>query len=159
MSENKSFVLKKTTPNDLIFRIRPISNQGVDRLIHLTKLHPQIALPVDWALGVFFDEGVLSLYKQGYFTFNDNKGLVAAAVEAGVYFSDELDFEPAPENSVETILATLKAGNRANIKSCMEKFGVDKVKSVAIQNADALTQGVVNMLESLLNINLTLNMD
>ena len=72
MSEQKYYTLIKVTPNDVLFDLHPISNIGLTRRIYLDKNKTKQPLPLDWALGVFQDDGVYSLYKQGAFTFDDN---------------------------------------------------------------------------------------
>ena len=69
---------------------------------------PQQVLPLDWALGIFLDNSIYNLYKEGTFTFNDNEGIVKAAIEAGVYFDETLDFTPVKEDVTPKILKVLK---------------------------------------------------
>ena len=96
------------------------------------------------------------MYKKGYFTFNDNEGLVKLAIENNVYFDEVLDFTPAKESTNAEVLAVLKAGNRNNILKAIDKYGEEKVKEVAISNVQELTNGVTNMLENLWKISLTI---
>lgn len=156
MSEQQNFVLKKTTPNDVIFELHPISNIQLKKIVRLTARNPQVALPQDWALGVFFDAGVFALYKKGFFTFDNNEAIVKLATENGVYF-DIVEFTPSTTNDVPEILAILKSGNRANILSAIDKFGKEKVRDVATTNIDSLTTGVVSMLESIFKVQLILD--
>ena len=111
-------------------------------------------LPVDWALGMFIDDGLYSLYKNGCITFDNNEELVKAAYEAGAYFSEVLDFVPSKEEDMNKILDILKAGNRAAIMDAIKDYGKDMVKNVAIKSANTLSVGVVNMLESIFNCQL-----
>lgn len=150
----KNFRLKKVVPNDLILVIHPFDNPQLSKTVKLTNRNPYQSLPLNWALGIFMDDGNYNLYKKGYITFDRNKELVQAAYEAGAYFDDKLDFTPAEENCEELILAVLKAGNRANIQVAMKKYGDNLIKQVAITHRDELSTGVVSMLESLLKIQL-----
>lgn len=156
MSENKNYTLIKTTPNDLLFDLHPVSNFGLTRRIYLNNKTEKQALPLDWALGVFQDDGVFQMYKQGLFTFDRNDEIVKAAFENGVYFGDTLDFTPAAPDQNKIILAILKKGKRAEINQAIEIYGKDTVKDVAILNLDSLTQGVVTMLESVLQTQFTI---
>jgi hypothetical protein len=99
------------------------------------------------------------MYKQGIFTFNDNNGLVQAAREAGVYFDEVLDFEPAKEDVTPKILKVLKSGVRADILKAIKEYGDDLVKNVVIQHANDLTTGVIGMLENHWHIQLTMDGD
>jgi len=155
--ENKYFILTKVTPHDVLFDLHPISNVGLTRRIFLNDKKTQQSLPLDWALGIFQDDGLYSMYKQGIFTFNDNDGIVKEAFAHGVYFDDKLDFVPAkPDDSME-ILTALKAGNRANIMKMIDEKGKDKIRDIASLNVNDLSQGVVSMLENILNTQLVLD--
>lgn len=157
MSENKNFQIIKTVPGTVIFNLHPASNPTLSRRITLTNQNPKQSLPLDWALGVFADPGVYSLYQDKAFTFNDNEGVTKAAFDSGVYFDDKLDFEPAPINRTETIFAVLNAGNRQAIMDLIDKDGVDAVKDVAIARADDLKGSIIKMLESIFKIQLTVD--
>ena len=159
MSEIKTFTIKKTVPGSVLFTLSPISNQTLKKEIYLTSRMPQQVLPLDWALGIFLDNSIYSLYKQGVFTFNDNEGVVRAAVEAGVYFDESLDFTPAKEDVTPKILKVLKSGVRADIIKVIKEYGDDLVKNVVIQHANDLTTGVVQMLENHWHIQLTMDGD
>lgn len=157
MSENKNFTIIKTVPGTVLFNLHPVSNPSLSRRILLTDQNPKQALPADWALGVFADPGVYSLYEKQAFTFDDNEGVVQAAFNAGVYFDDKLDFKPAPTDLTDVIFAILKSGNRASILKSLEDYGTEVVKSVAIAKADELTAGIVKVLENILKIQLTMD--
>lgn len=157
MSENKNFLLFKTTPNDVIFVLHPLSNPSLSRLIHMKKAMTKIALPLDWALGVFFDEGVRTLYEKGIIAFDDNEAACRAAFEAGVYWSEELLFTPAKSTDEQDIFAILKSGVRMDIMNAINTYGKDKVLGVAAGNKESLTTGVVSLLEKELHVQLSLS--
>ena len=159
MSEIKTFTIKKTVPGSVLFTLSPISNQTLKKEIYLTSRMPQQALPLDRALGIFLDNYIYSLYKQGVFTFNDNEGVVKAAIEAGVYFDESLDFTPVKEDITPKILKVLKSGVRADIIKVIKEYGDDLVKNVVIQHANDLTTGVISMLENHWHIQLTMDGD
>lgn len=157
MSEIKVFKLKKTTPNDVVFVLHPLSNQSLSKTVVLTERNPYQMLPVDWALGMFINDGLYSLYKNGYVTFDNNEELVKAAYEAGAYFSDVLDFIPSKEEDMDKIFKVLQAGNRSAIMDAIKTYGNDNVKNVAIKNANNLSVGVVNMLEQIFKCQLIID--
>lgn len=160
MSETvKTFTLKKTVPGSVLFTLSPMSNQSLRKEIYLTSRMPQQTLPLDWALGIFLDNSLYNMYKQGVFTFNDNAGVVQAARDAGVYFDETLDFTPAAEDVTPKILKVLKSGIRNDITKAIKEYGDDLVKNVVIQNANELTTGVINMLENHWHVQLTMDGD
>ena len=153
-TEIKAFRMKKVIPNDLIIVVHPFSQPQLSKTIKLTNRNPYQVLPLDWALGIFMDDGNYNLYKKGYITFDYNDALVKAAYEAGAYFDDKLDFKPAREDNLEVILSILTSGNRAKILDAIKNYGDNLVKQVAIAHRDELNTGVVNMLEGILKIQL-----
>lgn len=157
MSDQKVFKIKKTTPGNVLFILHPISNPMLTKEIYLTDRRPFQFLPMDWALGIFMDDGNYRLYKKGMFTFENNDELVKAAYEAGVYFDEKLDFTPVKEDNDKEILAILKSGNRASIDKAIKDFGRDLIIKVAASNVDNISTGVVRMLESLLKVQLVID--
>jgi len=158
MSEqNKVFKVQKTVPGNVLFVLHPVSNPMLTKEIYLTDRRPAQFLPLDWALGVFIDNGNYALYKKGVFTFDRNEELVKEAYNAGVYFDEILDFKPVKENNEEVILAILKTGNRASIDKAIKEYGVENVKKVAIAYVDVLNTGVVRMLENIFKVQLVID--
>lgn len=157
MSETKNFTIIKTTPGTVLFDLHPVSNPMLTRRVQLTDKAPKQPVPLDWALGVFQDSGVYSLYANKLITFDKNDIIAKAAFEAGVYFDEKLDFEPAKQNRTQTILTILQSGNRANIMKAIDEEGHDAVKEVAMANVDGLTNAVIKMLESIFKIQLTID--
>ena len=153
----KTFIIKKTIPGSVLFTLSPLSNQSLTKEIYLTTRMPQQVLPVDWALGIFLDNSLYNMYKQGVFTFNDNEGVVQAAREAGVYFDEALDFTPVSEDNTPKILKALKSGVRADILKVIKDYGDDLVKNVVVKYANDLTTGVITMLENHWKIQLTMD--
>ena len=157
MSEMKTFTIKKTIPGSVLFTLSPLSNQSLRKEIYLTSRMPQQVLPEDWALGIFLDSSLYDMYKKGIFTFNDNKGIVEAARQAGVYFDEVLDFTPAEPDSTAKILKVLKGGVRADILKAIKDYGDSLVRDVVITHANDLTTGVITMLENHWHIQLTMD--
>lgn len=158
MSETQRTIkITKTRPGSLLFILHPISNLQMSKEIYLTDRSPSQILPLDWALGIFLDDGIYGLYRKGHFTFSDNDFVVKAAYENGVYFGESLDFEPATSDNSNAILDILKIGNRKKIEDAIKLYGDAVVKEVAFANVDALTVNVVHMLEDLFKVQLTLD--
>ena len=157
MSEQKVFKIKKTVPGNVLFILHPVSNPMLTKEIYLTDKRPFQYLPLDWALGVFIDDGNYRLYEKGIFTFENNDELAKAAYEAGVYFGEELDFTPVKEDNEKEIFAVLKSGNRSSIEKTIKESGKDLVIKVAAAHVDELNTGVVRMLESMLKVQLVID--
>lgn len=154
-----SFTIKKTTPNKVLFLLHSLSNPNQVKRVVLTKKQPQVALPDDWALDIFFNSANFNLYKKGLITFDDNEAAVRAAAERGVYYDDKLSFTPAKDTDLDEIKTALFSGNRTKIEDAIERFGKDRVLEVATANADELTSAVTRVIEGIFKVQLTLNQE
>lgn len=153
----KVYKMKKVIPGDLLIMLRPLSNPMISREIFLTDRNPNQMLPLDWALGVFMDNGIYNMYKNGMFTFENNEALVKAAYEAGAYFDEALDFVPVKEDNSKIIFEILSSGNRAKIIKAIDDYSKESVLAVAVDKVESLSTGVVQLLESILKVQLTMD--
>ena len=153
----KVYKMKKVIPGDLLIMLHPLSNPMISREVFLTDRNPNQMLPLDWALGVFMDNGIYNMYKNGMFTFENNEALVKAAYEAGAYFDETLDFVPVKEDNSKIIFEILSSGNRAKIIKAIDDYGKESVLAVAIDKVESLSTGVVQLLESILKVQLTMD--
>lgn len=159
MTENTMYTIIKTTPGNVLFFLAPIDNPAIRKEIYLTDRHPRQAVPQSYALDVFYDSGVFSLYKAGKFTFDKNEDIKKIAIDSGTYFETDYDkFTPAPANKEADIVAILKSGKRAAIIDCIKQYGKDEVTAAAFAHRGELTDGVIHMLENkeLLGISFTI---
>ena len=153
----KVYKMKKVIPGDLLIMLHPLSNPMISREVFLTDRNPNHMLPLDWALGVFMDNGIYNMYKNGMFTFENNEALVKAAYEAGAYFDETLDFVPVKEDNSKIIFEILSSGNRAKIIKAIDDYGKESVLAVAVDKVESLSTGVVQLLESILKVQLTMD--
>lgn len=153
----KVYKMKKVIPGDLLIMLHPLSNPMISREVFLTDRNPNQMLPLDWALGVFMDNGIYNMYKNGMFTFENNNALVKAAYEAGAYFDETLDFVPVKEDNSKIIFEILSSGNRAKIIKAIDDYGKESVLAVAVDKVESLSTGVVQLLESILKVQLTMD--
>ena len=153
----KVYKMKKVIPGDLLIILHPLSNPMISREVFLTDRNPNQMLPLDWALGVFMDNGIYNMYKNGMFTFENNDALVKAAYEAGAYFDETLDFVPVKEDNSKIIFEILSSGNRAKIIKAIDDYGKESVLAVAVDKVESLSTGVVQLLESILKVQLTMD--
>lgn len=153
----KQYVLIRTSPNDVLFTLRNVENPQLTRLIHLTKKTPQQPLPLTWALSVIADPALFTMYKKGYFSFDDNEGLAKAAYDAGYWFDAKFDFEPAKKEDDSLVFAILKGGNREKIDAAIAKYGMERVKDVAINKCGELSQNVIQVLEKRFGVQLVVD--
>jgi hypothetical protein len=154
------YTIIKTTPGNVLFFLSPLDNPGLRKEIYLTDRHPRQAVPQNFALDVFYDSGVFSLYKSGKFTFDKNDEIKKVAIENGTYFETDYDkFVPAVATKEQDILRILKSGRRVDITSTIKQYGKEEVTAVAFSHRGELTDAVIHMLESkdLLGISFTID--
>ena len=154
MPETKQFILIKTTPNNVLFRLHSVNNPQLVRKIHLTDKHPQQPLPAEWALSVVADQRLFNMFKKGVFTFDKPDELAQLAYEKGYWFGEKFDFTPATKDDENLIFSILKVGNRAKIEEAVKKYGKGRVQDVAVAHLDDLTQNVIQLLEKLFGVQL-----
>ncbi len=159
MSENRFFKIIKTTPDQVMFVLHSVNNPSLNKLVRLTDRIPEQTVPVDWALDLFLNEENYQLFKNGCITVNDVQGLTEAAIKAGVYFGAELDFVPAKVEDSKQILAIVKSGTRSKILDAIKTYGEERVKTVVVSNVSELTSGVIQMLEGIFKIQLTMDIE
>lgn len=153
------YTIIKTTPGNVLFFLSPLDNPSLRKEIYLTDRHPRQAVPQNFALDVFYDSGVFSLYKSGKFTFDRNEEIKKVAIDSGTYFETDYDkFVPAAASKEQDILKTLKSGRRADIVKVIQNNGKEEVTAVAFSHRGELTDAVIHMLESkdLLGISFTI---
>ena len=153
----KQYVLIRTSPNDVLFTLRNVENPQLTRLIHLTKKTPQQPLPLTWALSVIADPALFTMYKKGYFSFDDNEGLAKAAYDAGYWFDAKFDFKKKKKEDDSLVFAILKGGNREKIDAAIAKYGMERVKDVAINKCGELSQNVIQVLEKRFGVQLVVD--
>ena len=154
---SKQFKITKTVPGNVAFTLHPVSHPEMGRLIRLTDQSPAQVVPQDWALGIFWNDGIYNLFKKGYITVSDTEELTKAAYDAGVYFDEHLDFVPTKEDYATDILAVLQTGNREKITNLIQEQGKEKVFAIVTAHKDTLNYNVIRMLENMFNIQLTVD--
>ena len=60
---------------------------------------------------------------------------------------------------MKQILEIVKTVNRSKILKAIEQYGEDKVKTVVMNNVKDLTSGVIQMLEGIFKIQLTMDVE
>lgn len=159
-SNTQVFILEKCNLGDVFFYLHPLSNASLTKSVYLTSRLPRISLSKDWALGVFLDNGIYSMLKQGIIAFKNQEAAFQAAQEAGVLFDAEIaELKDVQKIDYNSILTTLKSGVRSSIVELEKKYGREVVKSTAVKYLNDIPQGVVTLLEKMWNIQLTINQE
>lgn len=149
------YVITKTRPGNVFFSLSPIDNSSQTRIIKLTDHMPSTRLPREWALGVFTNDSVFTMYEKGYFSFGDKSAAIKnAAVEEGVYFGTDSENFVIKDNigNDAKILETLKnSKSRSEIVDLAKKYPEDVVL-IARDNVDDLPTGTIKTIEDTLKV-------
>lgn len=152
------FILTKTIPGQIYFDLSPIDNSDQHRVIKLTNEAPTARLPKNWALGVFLNPTAFKMFEKGLFTFNELDTVMQLAQDEQVYFGEELDFAPAPLSIEKDILEALLSGKKDQINAFMTtSTDKQRVLTVANDNIQQLTKGVISFLEKELGVQLVID--
>ena len=98
------------------------------------------------------------MFEKGLFTFNDLDTVLQLAQDEQVYFGEELDFAPAPLSIEKDILDALLSGKKDQINAFMTtSTDKQRVLTVANDNIQQLTKGVISFLEKELGVQLVID--
>lgn len=142
----RNYTFVKNVKGGLGFTLDSWNMQLPQRTFTIRHNIEQIAIPEDYALGLFISSSALDMYKQGYFTIADFKELKNKASELGL-FADE---EVKGVVSVKEIEKMVKANNERALDKLIEtgsKVELDNLFIIARENFETLTSGVISKIE------------
>ena len=142
----RNYTFVKNVKGGLSFTLDSWNMQLPQRTFTIRHNIEQIAIPEDYALGLFISSSALDMYKQGYFVITDFKELKNKASELGL-FADE---EVKGVVSVKEIEKMVKANNERALDKLIEtgsKVELDNLFIIARENFGTLTSGVISKIE------------
>ena len=142
--KNYSFV--KNVKGGLSFTLDSWNMQLPRRTFTMAHNIAQIAIPEDYALGLFISSTALSMFEKGYFTIKDFKELKAKASEYGLF----ADVEPRRILTSADIEKILKSNNVKALDDLITygtKVEIDNLIVIARENFDALNSNIITKIE------------
>ena len=142
----RNYTFVKNVKGGLSFTLDSWNMQLPQRTFTIRHNIEQIAIPEDYALGLFISSGALDMYKLGYFIIPDFKELKNKASELGL-FADE---EVKGVMSVKEIEKIVKANNERALDKLIatgSKVELDNLFIIARENFGTLTSGVISKIE------------
>ena len=106
----------------------------------------QVAIPEDYALGLFVSDGALSMLKNGYFTVVNLSELQKKAREMGLFADAEL----VNCYTVAEIEKFVANNNVKKVKEIIERnkrVEVDNLVTIAREQIDSLSSNIISQIE------------
>lgn len=143
----KNYTFVKNVKGGLSFTLDSWNMQLPQRTFTIRHNIEQIAIPEEYALGLFISSSALDMYKQGYFVVKDIKDLKAKASEYGLFADEEI----TSVISVKDIEKMVKANNERALDKLIEtgsKVELDNLFIIARENFETLTSSVISKIEN-----------
>lgn len=142
----KNYTFVKNVKGGLSITLDSWNMQLPRRVFTLRHNIEQIAIPEDYALGLFVSSGALDMYKNGYFTIADFKSLKEKAKDIGLF----VEQEPNYVVSVKDIDKMVKGNDEKAIDKLIGRGNPVELNNLFIaarENYETLTSNVISKIE------------
>lgn len=142
----KNYTFVKNVKGGLSITLDSWNMQLPRRVFTLRHNIEQIAIPEDYALGLFVSSGALDMYKNGYFTIADFKSLKEKAKDLGLF----VEQEPNYVVSVKDIDKMVKGNDEKAIDKLIGRGNAVELNNLFIaarENYETLTSNVISKIE------------
>lgn len=106
----------------------------------------QLAIPEEYALGLFVSNDALAMLEQGYFTVSNFNELQRKAKEIGL-FADIIDSDIYTAKEIEKIIVKQDAKKIAEIIQRNIRVEIDNLITIAREHFDELPSNIVTQIE------------
>lgn len=142
----KNYTFVKNVKGGLTIRLDSWNMQLPTRSFSLVGNVNQIAIPEEYALGLFVSDSALSMFKNGYFTINNLNELQKTAREIGLFADAELsncytveEIEKfVSKNDIKKIQSIIDGGKRVEI---------DNLVTIVREKIDSLPSNIIKQVE------------
>lgn len=142
----KNYTFVKNVKGGLSIALDSWNMQLPRRVFTLRHNIEQIAIPEDYALGLFVSSEALDMYKNGYFTITDFKSLKEKAKDIGLF----VEQEPNYVVSVKDIDKMVKGNDEKAIDKLIGRGNPVELNNLFIaarENYETLTSNVISKIE------------
>lgn len=142
----KNYTFVKNVKGGLSIALDSWNMQLPRRVFTLRHNIEQIAIPEDYALGLFVSSEALDMYKNGYFTITDFKSLKEKAKDIGLF----VEQEPNYVVSVKDIDKMIKGNDEKAIDKLIGRGNAVELNNLFIaarENYETLTSNVISKIE------------
>jgi hypothetical protein len=142
----KNYTFVKNVKGGLTITLDSWNMQLPTRNFNLIGNVRQIAVPEDYALGLFVTDGALSMMKSGYFTIANFAELQKKAREIGLFADDEVETCYSIEE-IEKILVKQNSKKVEEIIARNKRVEIDNLITLAREHIEELPSNIVRQIE------------
>lgn len=142
----KNYTFVKNVKGGLTITLDSWNMQLPTRNFNLIGNVRQIAIPEDYALGLFVTDGALSMMKSGYFTVANFTELQKKAREIGLFADEEVENCYSIED-IEKILVKQNSKKVEEIIARNKRVEIDNLITLAREHIEELPSNIVRQIE------------
>lgn len=142
----KNYTFVKNVKGGLTITLDSWNMQLPTRNFNLIGNVRQIAIPEDYALGLFVTDGALSMMKSGYFTVANFAELQKKAREIGLFADEEVENCYSIED-IEKILVKQNSKKVEEIIARNKRVEIDNLITLAREHIEELPSNIVRQIE------------
>ena len=142
----KNYTFVKNVKGGLTIKLDSWNMQLPTRSFSLVGNVNQIAIPEEYALGLFVSDSALSMFKNGYFRINNLNELQKSAKEIGLFADTEL----TNCYSVEEIEKFVSKNDVKKIQSIIDegkRVEIDNLVTIVREKIDSLPSSIIKQVE------------
>lgn len=157
MAVSKTVFFKKLVDGSVRLFINDIEGVLPGRWFVMEQNMPRVGVPSTYALSLFVDNSIMSMYKANYFDIEDIAGLTKMAQEAGLISpsDEEVKTITAPKRTKETLLAIIKGGNQAKLEELFQSADRSRAMEVVQEKKNDLSLDILSRLEKIVGVAIT----
>lgn len=142
----KNYTFVKNVKGGLTITLESWNMQLPKRDFNLVGNVEQIAIPEEYALGLFVSDGALRMLKKGYFKVSNYSDLQKRAKEIGLFADDDI-IKTYSKEDIEKFLLKQDSKKVAEIINRNLRVEMDNLITIARENLDKLPSGMITQIE------------
>lgn len=143
----KNYTFVKNVKGGLTITLDSWNMQLPTRNFRMTGLVEQIAIPEEYALGLFISNSALHMMKNGYFTINNFADLQRKAKEIGL-FTDEEIAKLYSKDEIEKFVVKQDSKKITEIIERNARVEIDSLITIAREHFDELPASIITQIEN-----------
>ena len=142
----KNYTFVKNVKGGLTITLESWNMQLPTRHFNLIGNVNQIAIPEDYALGLFVSDGALNMLKNGYFRVLNMPELQKRAKEIGLFADDEVE-KCYTVSEIENFILKQNAKKFEEIIERNQRVEFDNLVTLAREHFDSLPSSIIKQIE------------
>lgn len=142
----KNYTFVKNVKGGLTITLESWNMQLPLRHFNMIGNVSQIAIPEDYALGLFVSDSALTMYKNGYFTIANFSELQKKAREIGLFADEEID-DCYSLAEIEKFIVKQNVKKVEEIIARNKRVEIDGLVTLAREHFDELPASIITQIE------------